>query len=164
MIKLLTKWTLEHAGWQCVPWALADSHIWVLNSVGVFAVLLLLKCDNSQQFFVLQRPKLTPCNICRLFCGQCLTVTSTVKQTGWGENFITTKFLFVHLLWALKLICQTDGFLLCLYRKCPTIKKKKEFLWDEAVMVFVLHPQRCKGDSWVQRAVVCSAACWPCLA
>lgn len=102
---------------------------------------------SSFLVFVLQRPKLTPCNICRLFCGQCLTVTSTVKQTGWGENFIATKFLFVHLLWALKLICQIDGFLLCLYRKCPTIKKKKEFLWDEAVMVFVLHPQRCKGDS-----------------
>lgn len=82
MIKLLTKWALEHAGWQCVPWALADSHIWVLNPVGVFAVLLLLKCDSSQQFFVLQRPKMKPYNICRLFCGQCLTVTSKTNWTG----------------------------------------------------------------------------------
>lgn len=112
------------------------------SHLGVFAVLLLLRCDNSQQVFLLQTPKLTPYNICRLFCGQCPTVTATVKQIGWGESF-TTKLLLIHLFEHWNSFAKLMGSS-CAYTENVPLFKKKKFLWNEAMMVFVLHPQRCK--------------------
>lgn len=162
MIKLLTKWALEHAGWQCMPWALADSHIWVLNPVGVFAVLLLLKCDTSQQFFVLQRPKMKPYNICRLFCGQCLAVTS---ETNWmGRQLHHHQALVRSPSLDIETHLPNWWVPLVLIQKMSHYLKKKVFVgWGNGGICFTSTEVQGLFMN-AERAVVCSAACWPCLA
>lgn len=104
-----------------------------------------------------------PVTSAELVCGQCLLVTSTVKQTGWGDDSVTAWLLLLNLFFlAFKLFCQVDGFLLCFHRKCPTIKKKRfcgmRQCWNYFASI--------QAQQWFvspERAVVCSAAWWPTL-
>lgn len=148
MINLLTESDLEHAGWWCVPWVLADSRIRVLNSAGLLAVLLLHMCDNSKQSFFLKAPKLTPYNICRAGLWP-VSFSHLYSKADWVGRRLRHCLALLNLFLALKLFRQVDGFLLCFHRKCPTIKKM--FLWDEAMLVFVSHPHRHDSGSQAQR-------------
>lgn len=124
------------------------SHLGAQFSRGI--AVLLLRCDNSQQVFLLLTHKLTPYNICRLFCGQCLIVTTTVKQIGWGDNFITTKLLVMYFLWALKLICKLMSSS-CAYNKMSHYLKKKKSFYGMRQWWYLFCIHRGVIDSWVQR-------------
>lgn len=101
-----------------------------------------------------------PVTSAELVCGQCLLVTSTVKQTGWGDDCrgsCFSIFFFWHSNSFVKLMgssCASTG-------NVPLLKKRfcgMRQCWNYFASI--------QAQQWFmspERAVVCSAAWWPCL-
>lgn len=161
MINLLTQLELEHAAWS-VPWALADSHVWVLSSVGLCCPSLTHVWQQQAALFP-EGTKLTPCNICRAGLWPA-SFSHLHSKTDWvgrqlchclalvPSSAFGTGTLFVKLMGS---SCASTG-------NVP-LQKNVFMGWGNAGVCFA----STQAWGWFvspARAVVCSAACWPCFA
>lgn len=90
-----------------------------------------------------------PTTSAELVCGQWLLVTSTVKQPGWGDNFVTASLLFLNLSFGIETFVNLMGSSCASTGNSPLLKKR--FCGMRQCWWVFLHPRRRNGGSWAQR-------------